>query len=97
LIKKIGDLLVTDRQNSVLKLKDVLFVSGIKKNLFSADQLTSKTPYNVLFTDEGFVVFHRRTRKIIAQGDKKLNGYLFMTNANSQPFTTRDALFCCSI
>ncbi|KAK4481427.1 hypothetical protein RD792_012318 [Penstemon davidsonii] len=56
--------------NKSLKLKNVLVVPEIKKDLLSISQLTSEYPYTVEFSSSGFVIKDRNTRTVIASGNR---------------------------
>jgi hypothetical protein len=92
-IKKIGMLYVVDRRWRFLKLNNVLFILGLKKNLLLIGQLTSYNPYHILFTDKSFIMYHRQSRKVIEKGDKMSNNYFFK-NKCLENFSNNDGLLC---
>ena len=71
----IGDTLVKQR-NTVLPLKNVLFVPDLKKNLLSVSQLTTQFPVNCEFSDVDFCVNERATGQPVITGRRKGDLYV---------------------
>lgn len=60
---------------SNLKLKDVLVIPKLKKNLLSVSKLASDNACLLEFTDCDFVVKDKKTRNLLAEGSRK--GYQY--------------------
>jgi hypothetical protein len=69
-IKKVGNLAFKDHKNRTLKLKNVLYVLGIRKDLLFIRKITKENPCNVVYFNKSFTIFYRRIGKVIAHGLK---------------------------
>jgi hypothetical protein len=57
--------------SSFFKLKDVLLVPDIKKDLLSVSKLTSNYPLQFEFDGHGFVIKNKTTNRIVATGNRR--------------------------
>ncbi|KAG7966996.1 hypothetical protein I3843_08G077300 [Carya illinoinensis] len=71
-ITHIGDTIIQSG-HSFIKLKDVLLVPDLAKNLLSISQLTSDYPYNCDFSGVGFSIKERATNRTLLTGRRKGN------------------------
>ena len=69
-ITHIGDTTIQSGKDNV-KLKNVLVVPNIKKNLLSVSQLTTDLPYLFEFDSNGFMIKNRETGKVITTGTRE--------------------------
>jgi hypothetical protein len=63
--------------SSSLKLKDVILVPDIKKDLLSVSKLTSDYPLQFEFDGHGFVIKDRTTNRIVATSNRRGGLYAF--------------------
>lgn len=87
-ITHIGDTVLHTDKNSV-KLKNVLVVPEIKKNLLSVSQLTTDFPYMFEFTANNFVIKNRETGKVITIGIRNGGFYSLEPNQNMTFYSSR--------
>lgn len=87
-ITHIGDTVLHTDKNSV-KLKNVLVVPEIKKNLLSVSQLTTDFPYMFEFTANNFVIKNRETGKVITTGTRNGGLYSLEPNQNMTFYSSR--------
>ncbi|KAK9229716.1 hypothetical protein WN944_022680 [Citrus x changshan-huyou] len=91
-ITHIGDTVLHTDKNSV-KLKNVLVVPEIKKNLLSVSQLTTDFPYMFEFTANDFVIKNKETGKVITIGSRNGGLYSLEPNQNMTFYSSRGGEF----
>lgn len=74
-ITHIGDTFI-GTSNYLIKLKNVLLVSNLAKNLLSISQLTSDYPYNCEFCSIGFFIKEWVTNYILLTSQQEGNLYV---------------------
>ncbi|KAM7490397.1 hypothetical protein LguiA_033318 [Lonicera macranthoides] len=71
-----------------LHINNVLVVPQIKKNLLFISQLTSEYPYIVEFNSLGFVIKDKKTKTLLASGNRSSGLYVLKPKKEVDKFST---------